>query len=1069
MSGITPPRELVLASAGSGKTYRISSRLIGLLATGADPDQILASSFTRKAAGQILDRTLGRIAAAVLDPRSAAELAVHATLDPRHPPSPDRASWASLLERTARVLHRLNVGTLDAFMVRAAGNFEAELGLPPGWRIADQTDEERLASRALSSLLASVDRQRLLRLLGLSSGGEAGRSIHDRLVGMMSELIAVEEGLDPDSADPWGAFRRMGTARLPSIAERERLADAIRAVTIPRYQNGAESLAWRKAVERLADGVATGSWEMVASSKLCERVVAGELTYYRLRIGPEMCAVVGEALALARGALRDVLASKVEAFGELTRFYDASFRSLQRESGTYGFGDITRLIGSGDPLGNRADLYYRLDGQTRHILLDEFQDTSIRQWQALEPLLDEVLTDDGRAAVIVADPKQSIYAWRGAEPALVHAVADRYALANDHLAVSWRSSQIVLDFVNTVFGDIASHPLMVGDDLRRRVAATWGADFHPHTAQHKELPGYVTLELGPDDEGSGGSRPLLCEHAARRTAELHSAAPGFSIGVLTRTNATVARIFLELKNLGVMVSQEGGNPLTDSAACEAVLALVRLADHPGDSIAAYHVARSPLGQIVQLDDHTKLEEVRRVSQRIRTRLLDEGYGRTITDIGRRIAPWCDARDARRLSQLAELAHRYDATATLRPSDFNRLVEVTRVEDPASADVRVMTVHQAKGLEFDIVVLPELGTSIEGRGSSPAVLPFRATETGSIQAVMPMASHSIRALFPEIARAHQQRRAAGWRDELSGLYVALTRARYAVHAIVAPKSLSTAGKAVTPAAIIATAVGVGNAPPGAQPRDFLYAKGFRAWYRNPAAKAENGQPAPAPKPPAELRVRVESTGRLRAHQTPSQLHAAARIDVANLLRMDTAEAKDRGTLIHAWFEQIRWIEEGVPDEVALLRIGRQVAPHLSAAVVDATLTDFHRWITTGAIRSALSRSRYAGDALVERELPFVDRRDQVFMEGVIDRLVLRREQGRVVEAEILDYKSNRISPEQVAEAAADYRPQLDAYTRAVATMYGIPLDRCTATLIFLEPARVATVSGLERRTEPSPVA
>jgi ATP-dependent exoDNAse (exonuclease V) beta subunit len=475
-----------------------------------------------------------------------------------------------------------------------------------------------------------------------------------------------------------------------------------------------------------------------------------------------------------------------------------------------------------------------------------------------------------------------------------------------------------------------------------------------------------------------------------------------------------------------------------------------------------------LGEIVQLDGHTSTDAVRRVSRKIRARLLDEGYGRTITEISRRIAPWCDARDARRLSQLAELAHRYDANATLRPSDFTRLAEVTRVEDPASADVRVMTVHQAKGLEFDIVVLPELGNRVEGQGSSPVVLPYRYGETGPIGAVLPMASRSIRALFPEIESAHRQRRTANWRDQLSSLYVALTRARYAVHAIVAPQSLSTAGKTVTPAAIVATALGVGDLTEDSQPRDLLYAMGSSDWYRDPAANAENKDVALPLSAPAELRVRVESAGRLRPHQSPSQLHADTRIDVANLLRIDTAESMDRGTLIHAWFEQISWIEEGAPDEEKLLRIGRLVAPHLSKAMLDATLTDFHRWLTTGAIRSALSRSRYAGDVVLERELPFVGRREQVIMEGVIDRLVLRREQGRAVEAEILDYKSNRITPEQVAEVTADYQPQLDAYARAVSTMYGIPLERCTATLIFLEPARVASVRPLEPRAEPPPV-
>lgn len=1071
MNAILPPREIVLASAGSGKTFRISSRLIGLLAAGAPPESVLASSFTRKAAGQILDRTLGRLARAALDPAEAEELSIHATLDPRFPAPADAASWSLHLERVVRSLHRLNVGTLDAFMVGAAGSFEAELGLPPGWRIADESEMARLDSRVLSGLLASVDRGEATRLIRLIARGAVARSVHDRLVGSMRDLLAIEDSLDESASDPWGAFRAAGPAFPSPREERERLAKSILTLPLPLTNAGGENRNWRNAIDRVAQALRDGDWEALVAGTLAQRVLAGDNVFAGAEIGSEVRRAVEECLEIARAGLRKVFADEVEALGTLAGHYATAYRRAQFEAGAFSFADITRLIGGGDPLGSRADLYYRLDGRTRHILLDEFQDTSIRQWEALEPLMDEVLSDDGRAAVVVADPKQSIYAWRGAEPALVHAVGDRYSLGDEHLAVSWRSSQVVLDFVNRVFGGIEGNPSLAKDAIAPSVAADWRTDFREHRAQNQGLPGFVSIEVGPEDDTRGSDRPLLYAHAARRIAELREAAPGFTIGVLTRTNRTVATLFLELRNLGIGVSQEGGNPLTDSAACETVLALLRLADHPGDTIAAYQVARSPLGEVVQLADHRKRDEVRRTARKIRAALLADGYGPTITSIARRIAPYCDRREARRLSQLAELAHRYDAAGTLRPGDFVQLVESTRIEDPASSDVRIMTVHQAKGLEFDLVVLPELGGTISLRDRSP-VLPYRPDETSRATAVLPSGNKLLRALFPEIEAAHAQRVRALWRDSLSGLYVALTRARYAVHVVASAKSLSPPGVAITPASVVWAALSTEPVLGDCAAGEVVYAAGDQEWFRAEGATPEFIRPAEPTEFEAEPRIRVESAGRAMHRQTPSSLHASGRISVADLLRIGTAAAKERGILVHAWLERIRWVEEGIPDDEELRRIARTVTPHLRAETVNACIESYWEWVADGAVRESLSRSRYPfSEVEVERELPFVHRRGDLLVEGIIDRLVLCRENGAPVMAEILDFKTDQVTHETLSSRAFEYRAQIEAYAHAVSEMYGIPLDRCIGTLVFVEPGRLVTLlsSDPARALAPEPPA
>src|SRR5690606_37602631 len=141
------------------------------------------------------------------------------------------------------------------------------------------------------------------------------------------------------------------------------------------------------------------------------------------------------------------------------------------------------------------------------------------------------------------------------------------------------------------------------------------------------------------------------------------------------------------------------------------------------------------------------------------------------------------RERRRLRQLVELAYRHDARSTLRPVDFVRLAELERVEDPLRSRLRVMTVHQAKGLEFDAVVLPELDAPMFRQGRWTA-LPVRAGAVGRVVGVFPYLKREIRYLFPEVEEAYDEAVVAALRDGLSGFYVALTRARFATYAIVA---------------------------------------------------------------------------------------------------------------------------------------------------------------------------------------------------------------------------------------------------------------------------------------------
>lgn len=1031
-----PPREMVLASAGAGKTYRITSRLVALLVHGAEPEQLLASSFTRKAANEILQRTLERLAEAATKPEKAAELSDAAVLEGAPPLPVTCEYWQAVLEGLVRKLHRLNIGTLDSFFIRAAGAFEHELELPPGWGITDEPGANRLRSSALQQVMTELDRDELVELLRLANGGTVRRSIHDHLLGELERLLTVHWQLDPEAEDAWTAFGRNATASGPSAGERARWAEELKQFPIPQTQQKKPNTTWAKAIDALIGIVEAGDWDALVQHGLCQKILTGEENYAKKPVA-DVHSFLQPALDVAREALRSRYGGQVQALGELVTRFETALSEKQRSTGRFRFEDITRMIGGPDALSARPDLFYRLDGRTQHVLLDEFQDTSLPQWEALEPLVGEVLMGEGRAGVIVADPKQSIYGWRGAEPSIVRRVGAQFSLGSAELLESYRSSEIVLNLVNKVFADLAGRPALRRKAVCTVTAKAWQEDFAEHAAA-KKLPGYTTVRLG--------AKATLFAEAADLVKELHEQAPARTIGVLVRTNAAVAQMILELRKRELFPSEEGGNPLTDSGACEAVLALLRMADHPGDTIARYHVAKTFLGAALDFTDPGDHARAAWVSRAVRQHLLELGYGGWLNEIARRLAPSCDERELRRLLQMVELGYRYDASSTLRPGDFIRLVESQRVEDPSRAAIRVMTVHQSKGLEFATVVLPQLDTDLYRSPRAP-VFPWRPEPGERIHKVMPAIPSALRCLFPDVEEAYGQLEAAAIRDGLSTLYVALTRAKHALHLLLA----GDAKNSVTPALLVREALGVTDTE-AAQPKigDILYEDGTADWYTGLEMPSVL-QSAAAVSEPQEIRLRHEPRTRNLPRRPPSQMEGGSRVQLDVLLRLEHGAAMSRGSIVHAWFEQITWLEEPIPPTEILREIAFEIDPRLDRGILDELVAGFRLWLTFEPVRAALGRSRYAEGAEVRNEYRFLHRENGRVVEGSIDRLVLVRENGGVVGAEVLDYKTDAINgdAEVLAARAEHYRPQMLAYMRAVSSIYGLATGAVTGRLLFLD--------------------
>lgn len=1043
------PHLSILASAGAGKTYQLTNRYLGLLAAGAEPGTILASTFTRLAAGEIRDRILLRLAQAADDSARSRALGAEIAsgdLDP--------GQVLALLRTLRRSLHRLQMRTLDSFFASIVGSFAIELGMPRDSDVLDDAEFSPMRLEAMQLMLDERDPQRLITLLRRLTQGTSDRSV----VGIIDRTVtALHELYREAPAEAWARLPKRATLGEVQVVEAiERLEGA----------SPADDKRMARAHQGDCERARARDWENFLTNGLVKPIANGTCEYYRKPIDDNALEAYGPLIAHARGVLMNRLRHQVLAMRDVLGLFDEHQRIVKQRRRVMTFRDITAAMIDAQRLGKFDEICFRIDASIHHLLLDEFQDTSIQQWRALAPIAHELVSGGDRTFFCVGDVKQSIYGWRDACPEVLDELGSlltggrgESAIEQATLAKSYRSSPVIIDVVNRVFGSLETNAAL--EEFPEAVERFAGG-FEPHETA-RSLPGYTelrTVRRATEEENRDWVR---LSAAAALVKTIHEQARDARIGVLTRTNRAVARLLYEFNpgRLDVPASGRGGGSLTDAPAVNAVLDLLRLADHPDDTIAAFHVARGPLGPVVEFVDEQSASRRRQVARFVRKRILEDGYAATIAAWTKRLAPSCDERQYRWLMQLIELAGEYDPRATLRAGDFVRFVEMRTVVEARGAPVRVMTIHQAKGLEFDIVFLPDLEGSLAG-GQAPVVIE-RDGPTGPVTRICPWVNEKTRTLLPEIEPMFQRHRQRAVRESLCVLYVAVTRAKQGLYMLIDPPKLLKNGSPST--TIPKTAAGVvrcaltDGEPP--EPDMALYQHGDQEWLAAAPGEREAAEP---PRPRPETIVLGEPTAAAAPARgiaaTPASAMAAEDASIRARLRLTDDEPRDRGTAMHKLFEQIEWIEEFQADERQLAGLVRQTAPRRSGAWAGRIVEEFIEAISRAEVRRALGRGGRPFQRLrVRREHPFVRLVDGRVQSGFIDRLVIESDdRGKPVRAEVIDFKTDAIEAAEAAVHAETYRGQLQVYRAAAARLLNLEPAVVRMMVLFVDPAVAIALDG-----------
>lgn len=1077
---------IVQAPAGSGKTELLIQRFLRLLATVEAPEEVVAVTFTRKAAGEMRSRIIAALRQAEGgEPPAEQHLRLSFDLAREVLRDEQRREW-----QLPRHPARLHISTIDSVNTWLAGRAPIATGGSALQRVAESPELlyreaaratlghiteagesgdavahltrhldndaarfERLVVAMLPRrdqwlrhvLAVDGDREALeapLRELTAHALAEAAECLGVELAAELTELLAfaarnLAAGAQPALRTTWG-----GRAAFPA-AQRAELP-AWKALAAALLTGKGE---WRKAVDK-RNGFPPGSGEKARMTALLE----GCATRERLRTC--LC----DILELPNTAYDDAQWEILLSLSMVLRVAAAELRMVFAARGECDFPDVAAA--ALDALGgdeSPSEVALALDHRVRHLLVDEFQDTSQAQFQLLQRLVAGWEEGDGRTVFLVGDPMQSIYRFREAQVGLFMSVRDT-GLADLRpqslsLTVNFRSRPAVVDWINATFSQVfPAHDDAVlgavrfapGSPAQAAVAAA-GVQVH-------------WLAVGDDD----GEAHRVAEIVRAARAE----APEEEICILVRNRAHAARILPALRVAGIHFMGPDLENMERSSAAQDLLALTRALCHPADRLAWIAVLRAPwcglalrdLDGLLGADHERTVPEVLRDEQALRT-LSREGFAavarlRVVLDRaeacrGRRTlrdrveGAWLDLSGPATLREAAEIETARSFLALLEAVDVGgdcadpvwlgeQMAKRRGSLGSGDVHVQVMTMHRAKGLEFDIVLLPGLGKDA-GSGDSPILawqdVPLGGGRSAPVLAPMAAIGADGDPLHRYLARL-DRRKEAFENDRL--LYVACTRARRRLHlfAQIAP------ARQARP-----------QDPPIRAPRagsllrhlwPAIEADAIAALGSLPTVSDPKHDPNVWVQPPLR---RLRADWQPPACAAPLQLPAAATMPATSLTyEWASGWAMQVGTVVHHWLKLIA--EEGVERYDAGRIEGerpafRRMLEHLGTAPTDvdravsrvadalsATLRDERgRWV--------LSRDH----AEASSELPLTVCDGERFRQLVIDRTFVERSGQRW----IVDFKTSTHvgagAEEFLQREAERHREQLLIYRDALAAMAG----------------------------------
>ena len=789
--------QVMKASAGSGKTFNLAKKYIGIVLTSEDRYAyrgVLAVTFTTKATAEMKSRILKELRILATEPEKSDYLEDFV-------PSPFASAGA--LQKKAEsvlvdILHdygAFSISTIDKFFQQTLKAFAREIGQFSAYQI--ELDRDSLIHESVDRILDALTEQdtKLLAWLNdsvseqLEKGGridlEGGLyKMAERLASEEHEALAGQYGIDDEtslSKESLAAIRK--ECRQIVAAFEKDTREAAQAVCVAMDEAGVALSETKSAfLGAVTKWTALKPGDPIPRPTAAFLVKAGDPDQWfaqskAARLLPRVRASLSGPLSAfcalfdapysAYGTAR-VLLKQLYGLG-LAREFQNEFRNLLKEKNVLSIDDSNTLLrkiidGSDAPF-----VYEKMGVRYRHFLLDEFQDTSTVQWENFYPLLKES-SSSGNGNLVVGDVKQSIYRWRGSDWELLErGVQVSFPEATvEPLRENWRSAKAVVDFNNAFFPHAAALLQQDSQDAAFDITRLY-ADVAQIRRSSEEQDGQVKV-LFCDKE-----QELSAVLDSIRSMREHEARWG-DIAVLVRNNKEGGEVASFLVGEGVPVISDDSLEVKSSVVVRRLVALLDRFENPGDEVSAFLASELDIRFPERFHSLSDLCEALLRELQEHDPALYEGETLYIQSFMDSLQDWCKVNGN-------NLRHFLDYWKEAKD----------KVSSPDDADaVRVITIHKSKGLEFPAVIFPfaekvDLKLRSNRWCHLAAESPFQAA--GQAIYAVDMTSSALNTLF---AGDYRDERNLNLVDNLNTFYVALTRAKKVLHVIAChpPQALLT---------------------------------------------------------------------------------------------------------------------------------------------------------------------------------------------------------------------------------------------------------------------------------------
>ncbi len=1084
---------IVEAAAGTGKTTLLVSRILSLIRERkAVPDEIVAITFTERAAAELKTRLRDDLSKA---------------LQGAEPDSPASRHLADALWG----LERMQVTTIHSFCAALLRERPVEAGVDPNFEVADELMASLVEDEAWDEWLARRMRRadgamRAALAIGITLGNMR------ELAGKMLENRDVLRYLP--KPQPWTLedheFPRRFEAAVASMSARAdaacRNTEDKAAAVIEDLKAKAEELRFLKTPEEMAAHLFRLTIPSLGSKG---RQADWQPAQCLKDIRTEMA-----ELRDLHDAFRNWLAHNIiaEVAEDLLGFVD-TYRARMAAAAMLDFHDLLLLARNMLKEHPHVRAYFRK--RYGYLLVDEFQDTDPLQAEIVFFLAEadgppaaeweKVKVDPGRL-FLVGDPKQSIYRFRRADIEMYNSAKRSMGTGRDlSIFQNFRCAHSLVGVVNEIFRDLIDVP-PDGAYQPAYVALEFGRDpeevppvhgvqlIYPPESLRDRMPNAGERRRLETRAIAAFVRKLVDEHGweiwdknekRRRRVALRD------IAVLLRTHTPVDLLEEAFKAYGVDYRVIGGKFFFTRPEVRELLAVLQAIDNPYDGIALVAALRSPFfgvsdediftfhadgGRLNYLEGAgdavgTPLEHAFGLLRDLNGRrndvaaedLLREIYGATKATAVFLLRPGGE-QHVHNLMKVADIARALSERGVLTFRSFVEWLGERGEEEADEAEaatveagddfVRVLTVHKAKGLEFPVVILADLASGKRER--EPFIIDRRKEEIAILTGAR---NNGIRTLGYDEARLYEGKRLEA--EEKRLLYVAMTRAR---DLLVIPAYWATpreldgetgrpregrllhflADKIPPPDDLVAADLVQGMALYDTRGLDFEPGEPhvLRVTPRGApkTSRAVEKQAAEHRRATADL---ARSTARGRPLTTATEAVGREEEKTGKTGEGEAGRGGDGarfGKLVHGLLEVVDWERpEGLDliarTEAESLDLGAGAGPEASGIVRRALAGDLMRRIVKS-------------DAFY-REVPFVVREGAVLLEGKMD--VVFREGNDIY---VVDFKTDRVTGGDIETRAEHYRPQAEAYARAIEAACGTPPRE--VIFLFLHPMQTVHV-------------